>query len=133
MQISSRSTCSLLTPITMSRKNSNAQSSRSQASLSPSPSTSPTSQALTTTTGSILLLVFIHGFKGTDTTFEEFPQRLQHLLTQTVPNLNVESLVFPAYEVRRDSAWQPMHKHLLIACSFMIDKGGIGGSMSLSQ
>jgi hypothetical protein len=49
----------------------------------------------------LLLLVFVHGFKGTDNTFSDFPQRLEHNLTQTIPDVKVESIVFPAYEVRR--------------------------------
>jgi hypothetical protein len=63
----------------------------------------------------LLTVVFIHGFKGTDSTFLEFPERLQHVLTETIPNtsvgldfpssdtlpeyLQVECIVFPAYEV----------------------------------
>jgi len=47
----------------------------------------------------LLLAVFIHGFKGTDTSFEEFPQRLQHLLSESVQPMQVECVVFPAYEV----------------------------------
>ena len=38
-------------------------------------------------------------FKGTDTTFGEFPQRLQHVLTEKLDNTDVESVIFPAYEV----------------------------------
>lgn len=48
----------------------------------------------------LVLLIFIHGFKGTDESFCEFPQRLQHLLSETLDNATVESIVFPAYEVR---------------------------------
>jgi hypothetical protein len=47
----------------------------------------------------LLLLVFVHGFKGTDTTFAEFPKRLRHLLAESIQNTSVESIVFPAYEV----------------------------------
>jgi len=47
----------------------------------------------------LLLVVFIHGFKGTDTSFEEFPQRLHHLLSESVQPMQVECVVFPAYEV----------------------------------
>lgn len=47
----------------------------------------------------LLLIVFVHGFKGTDSTFSDFPQRLQHNLAETIPNVTVESIVFPAYEV----------------------------------
>lgn len=95
----------------MSRRNTrNSQASSSVAAPTPK------SQALATTTTDFLLLVFIHGFKGTDTTFQEFPERLQHLLSQTIPNLKVESLVFPAYEVRRAfylASVQVRHSHQL--------------------
>lgn len=47
----------------------------------------------------ILLLIFIHGFKGTNNTFKAFPERLQHVLSETVENVRAESIVFPAYEV----------------------------------
>lgn len=47
----------------------------------------------------LVLLVFIHGFKGTDETFGEFPQRIQHLLSETLDHAVVQSMVFPAYEV----------------------------------
>ncbi|KAH9853663.1 hypothetical protein C2E23DRAFT_728363 [Lenzites betulinus] len=52
------------------------------------------------TSADLVLLVFIHGFKGTDSTFAEFPQRLQHILTETLANTTVESIVFPAYETK---------------------------------
>ncbi|KAG0709797.1 hypothetical protein DFH29DRAFT_14809 [Suillus ampliporus] len=48
----------------------------------------------------LLLIVFIHGFKGTDTTFENFPQRLEHVLKETIGNLKVECVLFPAYETK---------------------------------
>lgn len=51
-----------------------------------------------------LILVFIHGFKGNDETFLGFPQRLQHVLQDTIPNCNVDALIFPAYEVRTSLA-----------------------------
>ncbi|KIY49363.1 hypothetical protein FISHEDRAFT_65369 [Fistulina hepatica ATCC 64428] len=50
----------------------------------------------------ILLVVFIHGFKGTDATFLDFPSRLQHLLAETVPDLTAECVIFPAYETKGD-------------------------------
>ncbi|KAI0952251.1 hypothetical protein AcW1_004408 [Taiwanofungus camphoratus] len=53
---------------------------------------------------SLLLVVFIHGFKGTDTTFAGFPERLQHILSETISNVRVESVVFPAYETRGELA-----------------------------
>lgn len=66
----------------------------------------------------ILLIVFIHGsvpfpcssqhsvysrryirFKGNDATFGPFPDRLRHVLAETIDNVIVETIVFPAYEV----------------------------------
>ncbi|KAF9453026.1 hypothetical protein P691DRAFT_771759 [Macrolepiota fuliginosa MF-IS2] len=52
------------------------------------------------TTPDPLLVVFIHGFKGTDETFGEFPKRLHHVLSETVDNVQVECIVFPAYETK---------------------------------
>lgn len=51
---------------------------------------------------STLILVFVHGFKGTEQSFAEFPKRLQHILSETLPNTSVDSVVFPAYEVHHD-------------------------------
>ncbi|KLO07920.1 hypothetical protein SCHPADRAFT_894280 [Schizopora paradoxa] len=48
----------------------------------------------------LILIVFIHGFKGTDSTFLEFPERLRHIVSETVANVIVESVVFPAYETK---------------------------------
>lgn len=48
----------------------------------------------------LLLIVFIHGFKGTDTTFENFPSKIEHVLTETIENLKVECILFPAYETK---------------------------------
>ncbi|KAL4790824.1 hypothetical protein BDV19DRAFT_382014 [Aspergillus venezuelensis] len=49
-----------------------------------------------------LLLVFIHGFKGGDDTFGNFPQHLQTLLSRKLPNICVTTLVYPKYETRGD-------------------------------
>jgi hypothetical protein len=37
----------------------------------------------------LLIVVFIHGFKGTDETFAKFPERLQHILAETISNASV--------------------------------------------
>ncbi|CCM04049.1 uncharacterized protein FIBRA_06208 [Fibroporia radiculosa] len=50
----------------------------------------------------LVLVVFIHGFKGTDSTFAAFPERLQHILSETIQNVLVECVVFPAYETKGD-------------------------------
>ena len=75
-------------------------------------------QALTLSAKAILLVIFIHGydassvwrlsedlnanascrFKGTDTTFGGFPDRLQHVLTSTIENVKAETVLFPVYE-----------------------------------
>ncbi|KAF2486304.1 hypothetical protein BDY17DRAFT_246123 [Neohortaea acidophila] len=47
-----------------------------------------------------LLLCFIHGFKGTDSTFENFPSDLRALLAHSLPNLDVLSVQYPRYETR---------------------------------
>ncbi|KAK0534378.1 hypothetical protein OC835_002705 [Tilletia horrida] len=50
---------------------------------------------------SAVLVVFIHGFKGSaDTTFEDFPNRIAHLLSETHPGLAVESVVYPTYDTK---------------------------------
>ncbi|KAI5117868.1 hypothetical protein M0805_006570 [Coniferiporia weirii] len=62
-----------------------------------------TSESLAVTkrlTPDLLLIVFIHGFKGTDSTFAGFPERLRHIIGETVSNVVVQSINFPAYETK---------------------------------
>ncbi|CAG8634480.1 3971_t:CDS:2 [Funneliformis caledonium] len=47
-----------------------------------------------------LLLIFIHGFKGDDETFLDFPNRLQHVLQEKIFNIETRSIVYPRYETR---------------------------------
>ena len=49
-----------------------------------------------------LLLVFIHGFKGSDHTFHNFPADLRGLLAHTFPKLDILSVQYPKYETRGD-------------------------------
>lgn len=49
-----------------------------------------------------LLLVFIHGFKGSDNTFNDFPKDLRALLGTALPNIDVLSVQYPRYETRGD-------------------------------
>jgi hypothetical protein len=49
-----------------------------------------------------LLLVFIHGFKGTGQTFHNFPKDLRALLSHTLPKVRILSIVYPQYETRGD-------------------------------
>ncbi|KAH8668214.1 hypothetical protein BGZ60DRAFT_515617 [Tricladium varicosporioides] len=51
-----------------------------------------------------LLLCFVHGFKGGDDTFGNFPRDLENLLSNALPNLTVRSLVYPKFETRGDLA-----------------------------
>lgn len=46
------------------------------------------------------ILTHSSSFKGDESTFLDFPSRLAHNLQETIQNVKVESLVFPAYEVR---------------------------------
>lgn len=48
-----------------------------------------------------LLLVFVHGFRGTDTSFKDFPNRLQTILTNTV-KADVDAIVYPSYKTAGD-------------------------------
>lgn len=50
----------------------------------------------------VLLIVFVHGFKGDDTTFRNFPSRLQHILSETLRGTVIDSVVFPVYETKGD-------------------------------
>ncbi|RAK85983.1 hypothetical protein BO79DRAFT_289498 [Aspergillus costaricaensis CBS 115574] len=47
-----------------------------------------------------LLLVFIHGFKGDDDTFGEFPGRFCGLISRALPAVQVVATVYPKYETR---------------------------------
>lgn len=48
-----------------------------------------------------LLLIWIHGFKGSDSsTFADFPDRVAHMVSQTYPKMNVKSIIYPTYETR---------------------------------
>ncbi|KAK7995066.1 hypothetical protein PG990_013839 [Apiospora arundinis] len=47
-----------------------------------------------------LLLCFIHGFKGDDDTFQNFPLDLKKEVSKKLPEHNVESVVFPKYETK---------------------------------
>ncbi|KAK8116840.1 uncharacterized protein PG998_005121 [Apiospora kogelbergensis] len=47
-----------------------------------------------------LLLCFIHGFKGDDDTFQNFPLDLKKEVLKKLPDHSVESVVFPKYETK---------------------------------
>ena len=49
-----------------------------------------------------LLLVFIHGFKGGDDTFADFPKRLQAQVRNALPGMKVAAIVYPRFETRGD-------------------------------
>ncbi|KAA6408566.1 MAG: hypothetical protein FRX48_07648 [Lasallia pustulata] len=49
-----------------------------------------------------LLLCFIHGFKGGDDTFGNFPEHLRALLSHALPNLSVAAVTYPKFETRGD-------------------------------
>ncbi|RYP14604.1 hypothetical protein DL765_006275 [Monosporascus sp. GIB2] len=47
-----------------------------------------------------LLLCFIHGFRGSDDTFHDFPSDLKKQVSSKLPDHNVESIVYPKYETK---------------------------------
>lgn len=49
-----------------------------------------------------LLLSFIHGFKGDDSTFGSFPEYLRVIISHALPNINVRVIVYPKYDTRGD-------------------------------
>jgi hypothetical protein len=81
----------------------------------PDPTTAPIPTK--PTPADLLLVIFIHGyashflsgeprsekyfcrFKGTDFTFGSFPDRLQHVLSETIESMTTECILFPVYEV----------------------------------
>ena len=52
------------------------------------------------TKSSLLLVIFIHGFRGDDTSFKTFPRRIQDILSKSLPDTKVECIIFPTWEVR---------------------------------
>ncbi|KAK1773034.1 hypothetical protein QBC45DRAFT_398380 [Copromyces sp. CBS 386.78] len=48
----------------------------------------------------ILLLCFIHGFKGDDDTFRDFPKHLKDTVTSNLLDHHVASVVYPKYETK---------------------------------
>ncbi|KAH6688419.1 hypothetical protein F5X68DRAFT_168281 [Plectosphaerella plurivora] len=52
----------------------------------------------------ILLLCFIHGFKGNDDTFHEFPYDLKKEVSRHLPDQRIESVVYPTYETKGELA-----------------------------
>ncbi|CAL5871138.1 uncharacterized protein PFLUO_LOCUS5384 [Penicillium psychrofluorescens] len=49
-----------------------------------------------------LLLVFIHGFKGGEDTFGNFPEQLRTLVSKALPAIQVVTVVYPRYETKGD-------------------------------
>lgn len=52
----------------------------------------------------VLLLCFIHGFKGDDDTFQRFPEDLKQTLSSNLGEDHVESIVYPKYETKGELA-----------------------------
>lgn len=59
----------------------------------------------------LLLMVYLHGFKGNDHTFSDFPQRVEHNLSLSHPTIQIKCIVFPAYETRGELV-QAVNKHI---------------------
>ncbi|KAK0704374.1 hypothetical protein B0H67DRAFT_613078 [Lasiosphaeris hirsuta] len=52
----------------------------------------------------VLLLCFIHGWKGDDDTFRDFPKHLEDTVTNNLPEDEVTSVVYPKYETKGELA-----------------------------
>ena len=52
----------------------------------------------------VLLLCFIHGFKGNDDTFQNFPEDLKRTISANLDDEHVESVVYPKYETKGELA-----------------------------
>ncbi|KAM0749837.1 hypothetical protein T439DRAFT_290110 [Meredithblackwellia eburnea MCA 4105] len=50
----------------------------------------------------LVLLVFLHGFKGGADTFDAFPERITHILSQTYPSnlFTFKHVLYPPYQTR---------------------------------
>ncbi|PVV03817.1 hypothetical protein BB560_001703 [Smittium megazygosporum] len=49
-----------------------------------------------------LVLVYVHGFKGSQDSFEDFPEFFESSLTESLPGMKIHSLIYPTYETRRE-------------------------------
>lgn len=52
----------------------------------------------------IILLCFIHGFKGSEFTFGEFPSQLRDAVADQLPQDEILSIVYPKFETRGELA-----------------------------
>ncbi|KAB5513323.1 hypothetical protein GE09DRAFT_1162527 [Coniochaeta sp. 2T2.1] len=52
----------------------------------------------------VLLLCFIHGFKGNDDTFHHFPEDLKKTISSNLNDEHIESVVYPRYETKGELA-----------------------------
>jgi hypothetical protein len=52
----------------------------------------------------VLLLCFIHGFKGNDDTFQNFPEDLKKTIYSNLEYDHIESVVYPKYETKGELA-----------------------------
>ncbi|KAI5477798.1 hypothetical protein MNV49_005882 [Pseudohyphozyma bogoriensis] len=50
----------------------------------------------------VLILVWLHGFKGGSDTFAMFPERVQHILASSNPDTFIVNEVYPPYDTRGD-------------------------------
>ncbi|KAK4056338.1 hypothetical protein OIO90_002782 [Microbotryomycetes sp. JL221] len=69
----------------------------------------------------LLLLIFVHGFKGGADTFGAFPERVGHILRESQPNVDVQPIVYPPFDTRGELAAAVAERK-----SEFQDKGGQG-------
>ena len=68
------------------------------------PTTDAPASGSSTNTKRVLLLCFIHGFKGNDDTFQHFPEDLKRTIASNLDDNHIESVVYPKYETKGELA-----------------------------
>ncbi|KAF8351628.1 hypothetical protein F5887DRAFT_216349 [Amanita rubescens] len=66
----------------------------------PSPGNAQVQPTTVQTKSNLLLVIFIHGLKGDNKSFKTFPQRIQDILSKSLPDTTVESVVSPTWETK---------------------------------
>jgi pimeloyl-ACP methyl ester carboxylesterase len=70
-------------------------------SLIGTPSAATSTSKQSSNNPALAVLVFVHGFKGDDKTFGDYPSRLQHSIASTLgPGSDVHAWVYPSFDTR---------------------------------
>ncbi|KAF8663438.1 hypothetical protein AX16_001008 [Volvariella volvacea WC 439] len=79
-----------------------------------------------------LVIVYVHGFKGNEESFYQFPAQLERDLRRAIPRISVISKIFPEYETRGDIQFAVQQfTNWLNALALEIEDGSEGGAGSV--